>query len=99
NGKARASWPLDDLWANFIGKYGEKLRLTTEPEPFSIKRTYNWIEKQVAPTLKMLLAYDSATAQDILMTMIANAKITQKEMSVLQAMLASTEEMIIPSEE
>ncbi|WP_462400643.1 replication initiation factor domain-containing protein [Lacticaseibacillus pantheris] len=99
NGKARASWPLDDLWANFIGKYGEKLRLTTQPEPFSIKRTYNWIEKQVAPTLKMLLAYDSATAQDILMTMIANAKITQKEMSVLQAMLASTEEMIIPSEE
>ena len=47
----------------------------------------------------MLLAYDSATAQDILMTMIANATITQKEMSVLQAMLASTEEMIIPSEE
>ena len=30
------------------------MKLTTKPEPYTLDRTLRWVQRQVAPTLKML---------------------------------------------
>ena len=38
----------------FIGDNRQSLKLTTKPEPYTLDRTLRWVQRQVAPTLKML---------------------------------------------
>ena len=93
--KPTSKWPLDDRWAQFIGKYADKLRLAVSPEPVTLDQTIQWIKKQVAPSLKMLMAIDSAKSEDTLMTIIAEAKLSENQQVMIQQMLASPEEIMI----
>ena len=62
--KRKNDWKLNDRWAWFIGDQRQKLKLTTKPEPYTLERTFNWLQRQVAPTLKMLkkIDYDNGTS-------------------------------------
>ncbi len=51
-------WKLNDRWAWFIGDNRQSLKLTTKPEPYTLDRTLRWVQRQVAPTLKMLKRID-----------------------------------------
>ena len=37
----------------FIGRNRKEIQLTSEPKPYTIERTLNWLGRQVAPTWKM----------------------------------------------
>ena len=52
--KRKNDWKLNDRWAWFIGDNRQSLKLTTKPEPYTLDRTLRWVQRQVAPTLKML---------------------------------------------
>ena len=59
---------LNDRWAWFIGDNRQSLKLTTQPEPYTLDRTLRWVQRQVAPTLKMLKKIDKGKGTDYMET-------------------------------
>ena len=62
--KRKNDWKLNDRWAWFIGDNRQSLKLTTKPEPYTLERTLRWVQRQVAPTLKMLKKIDKGNGTD-----------------------------------
>lgn len=87
-------WKLNDRWAWFIGKGREPLKLTTQPEPYTLSRTLNWIARQVAPTLKMLKRIDAGNNTEYLKNIEQNAKLTEKHEQIIKQQTASVSELI-----
>ena len=48
----------NDDWAWFVGENREPIRLTTKPEPYTLQKALHWLQRQVAPTIKMVQALD-----------------------------------------
>ena len=92
--KRREDWKLNDRWAWFIGKGREPLKLTTQPEPYTLSRTLNWIAKQVAPTLKMLKRIDAGNNTDYLKNIEQHAKLTEKHEQIIRQQTAPVTELI-----
>jgi phage replication initiation protein len=47
--KRRTNWPLNEKWGRFIGRNRSEIQLTSDPQPYTIERTMNWLGRQVAP--------------------------------------------------
>ncbi|MEO2190410.1 MobT family relaxase [[Clostridium] innocuum] len=92
--KRREDWKLNERWAWFIGDGREPLKLTTQPEPYTLSRTLNWIARQVAPTLKMLKKIDAGNKTDYLKNIELNAKLTDKHRQIIKQQTASIGELI-----
>lgn len=92
--KRRADWKMNIRWACFIGENRGKLKLTTAPEPYTLDRTMNWIARQVAPTLKMVLGLDAIRETDLLNEMVEHAELTKKQKKILEQEAATIEEVI-----
>lgn len=92
--KRREDWKLNDRWAWFIGKGREPLKLTTQPEPYTLSRTLNWIARQVAPTLKMLKRIDAGNNTDYLKNIEQHAKLTEKQEQIIKQQTAPVTELI-----
>lgn len=95
DGKQRSDWKLNEEWAWFIGENRQSMKLTTKPEPYSFRRTLNWLSRQVAPTLKMAMKLDEIKNTDIVNKIITNAQLTEKHEKILKQQAATTEEVII----
>ena len=76
--KRKNDWKLNDRWAWFIGDNRQSLKLTTKPEPYTLDRTLRWVQRQVAPTLKMLKKIDKGNGTDYMETIEQQAKLTEK---------------------
>ena len=87
-------WELDEDWAWFIGENREKIRLTTQPEPYTLERALNWVQRQVAPTIKMLQELDKQNNTTILKDMIKNAELKKKHKHLLELEKSNIEDRI-----
>lgn len=94
-GKTRSDWKLNDDWAWFIGENRESMKLTTKPEPYSFRRTLNWLSRQVAPTLKMAMKLDEINNTHIINEIITNAELKERHEKILKQQAATAEEVII----
>lgn len=92
--KRKTDWKLNDRWAWFIGKDRPPVKLTTDPEPYTLERTLGWISRQVAPTLKMLKKIDADNSTSYLKEIEDNAKLTEKHLQIIRQQTAETEELI-----
>ena len=92
--KRKTDWKLNDRWAWFIGKDRPPIKLTTDPEPYTLERTLGWISRQVAPTLKMLKKIDAGNSTSYLKAIEDNAKLTEKHLQIIRQQTADTEELI-----
>ena len=92
--KRREDWKLNDRWAWFIGKGREPLKLTTQPEPYTLSRTLNWIARQVAPTLKMLKKIDKGNGTDYMETIEQQAKLTEKHEMIIKQQTTSAKDLV-----
>ena len=92
--KRKTDWKLNDRWAWFIGKDRPPIKLTTDPEPYTLERTLGWISRQVAPTLKMLKRIDAGNSTSYLKEIEDNAKLTEKHLQIIRQQTADTEELI-----
>ena len=91
--KRKTDWKLNDRWAWFIGKDRPPIKLTTDPEPYTLERTLSWISRQVAPTLKMLKKIDAGNSTSYLKEIEDNAKLTEKHLQIIRQQTADTEEL------
>ena len=92
--KRREDWKLNDRWAWFIGKGREPLKLTTQPEPYTLSRTLNWIARQVAPTLKMLKRIDKGNGTDYMKTIEQQAKLTEKHEMIIKQQTTPAKDLV-----
>ncbi|HIG0358600.1 TPA: MobT family relaxase [Clostridium sporogenes] len=92
--KPRSDWKLNDEWAWFIGENRDFMKLTTKPEPYSFRRTLNWLSRQVAPTLKMAMKLDEINNTNIINEIITNAKLKERHEKILKQQAATAKEVI-----
>lgn len=93
--KSREAWETNREWAVFIGKHRERLKLTTEPEPYALQKTLNWLSHQVAPSWKMLLELDRKRGTSIIEEMIAGTELTEKHRRIIEQQLHDIGEVVI----
>ena len=93
--RPRCDWKLNDEWAWFIGNHRDRLKLTTKPEPYTYERTLNWLARQVAPTLKVVLKLDEINQTQTVNTLLAHAKLTDKHKQILKQQSANIKNVIV----
>ena len=88
--KPPEDWPLNHMWSVFIGEHRDRLKLTTDPEPYSLEKTLNWLSHQVAPSWKMLLELDRKCGTNIMEEMLASVsdKLDKREGSIIYDAIA-----------
>jgi len=80
-GKDLSESPVNKRWEMFIVAAQSAMRLTTDPEEISLEDTWRWIEKQVAPTLKMLKYIDHRRLADT----VEDATLSTKQKNILKS--------------
>lgn len=89
----RTKWPLNKMWQRFCGKNRQPLRLTLAPEPFDLRKTKAWIQKQVAPMLKVLFKIDAFNGTTETMTMIKSVELQKRHLKLLEQQTIITDEI------
>ena len=92
--KPKSQWKMNDDWAWFVGDNREPIRLTTKPEPYTLQKALHWLQRQVAPTIKMVQALDKENHTTILKDMIEQAELKDKHKHLLQLEKSTIEERI-----
>ena len=97
--KRKSDWKTNVRWAWFIGEGRSPIKLTTKPEPYTLERTLNWLQRQVAPTLKMLKQIDKDNQTEYLETIEKQAKLTVRHYQIIKQQTATVEEMVAKTKE
>ena len=85
---------LSVSYTHLIGENREPIRLTTKPEPYTLQKALHWLQRQVAPTIKMVQALDRENHTTILKDMIEQAELKDKHKHLLQLEKSTIEERI-----
>ncbi|MFR4286700.1 MAG: MobT family relaxase [Enterococcus italicus] len=93
--KRRSQWKINADWSFFLGENQRKLKLTSEPEPYSFDRTLNWLSRQVIPTLKLAMKIDKLNQTTVIQNMIDYAELSDRQKKILQQQTLPVEEVII----
>ena len=89
--KPHARWPINRDWARFIGTHRGKLKLTAEPKPLDWLRILDWLSRQAAPTVRMLVEIDRKQGTHVVEEMIDNAVLNKRHEKLIQEALAQIE--------
>ena len=89
--KPHARWSIDRDWARFIGTHRGKLKLTAEPKPLDWLRILDWLSRQAAPTVRMLVEIDRKQGTHVVEEMIDNAVLNKRHEKLIQEALAQIE--------
>ena len=92
--KPKRQWKINEDWEWFIDKNREPIRLTTKPKPFTLEKALHWLQRQVAPTIKMVRELDKQNHTTILHDMIEQAELKDKHKHLLQLEKSTIEERI-----
>lgn len=93
-GKRNSECPTSEAWAYFLGEHRERLKLTTEPEPYTLQRTLNWISRQVAPTWKTIQEIDAKNSTSYLKDILEHAKLTERHEKIIRQQTTPVEKII-----
>ena len=92
--KNRRDWKINEHWSYFIGERREKLKLTTNPEPYNIQKTLNWLSRQVAPTLKAIKRLDKLNNTTLIEDLIRYAELTERHKKIIQQNSVNVKDII-----
>lgn len=95
NEKDIEKWNLDFRWHIFMHDCYYKLKLTMQPEPYTIERSYNWLSKSVAPTLAMVKKLDDIDGTDFV-AQIENMALPEKQQKILEQYSRNVIDYILP---
>lgn len=92
--KPKNRWKINPEWAYFVGDNRVPIRLTTQPEPFTMERALHWLQRQVAPTLKMVQELDKMNHTTIMDDMLEHTELKDKHRHLLELEKTTIEERI-----
>jgi phage replication initiation protein len=75
---------LNPRWAKFMGDGRGELKLTVKPEPYTVERTKKWFQKQVAPSLNLLLALDEVEDTNFVSDTLGAASLSERQARILK---------------
>ena len=75
---------VNPRWQKFMGDGRSELRLTVQPEPYTVERTRKWFQKQVAPSLTLLLALDDMEDTKFVPDTLGCASLSEKHVRILK---------------
>lgn len=93
-GKVREDWEMNRDWLWFIGKDRDKLRLTTQAEPYELNKTKNWMSHQVASSQKMLAEIDKLNGTHCLEDILQHATLNERHRRIIKQSTANIEDII-----
>lgn len=94
-GKKKGEWKINPVWKSFIRLERRKLRLTTKPEPYSIEKTYRWLNKQVMPSLKMAEELDKVRGTCVIQDMRERTELKENHKKIIAQQSMPVEELVI----
>lgn len=94
-GKKRGEWKLNEKWQRFLGMQDRVLHLTMEPEPYTFERTLRWLEKQVAPTLTVVMEVDKNNDTNVMADIMNRVKLKDHHEKLIEQQSKKVEELII----
>lgn len=92
--KRKSDWKTNERWSWFIGEGRPPVKLTTKPEPFTMERTLKWLQRQVAPTLKMMKKIDDGNGTDYMKSIEEQAKLTEKQEMIIKQQTTPVQALI-----
>ena len=75
---------VNPRWSKFIGADRSEIKLSVKPEPYTVERTKKWFQKQVAPSLNLLLALDDMEDTSFVPDTLGCASLSENHMRVLK---------------
>ena len=75
---------VNSRWQKFMGDGRSELRLTVQPEPYTVERTRKWFKKQVAPSLNLLLALDDMEDASFVPDALGCASLSERHVRILK---------------
>ena len=91
----RESWKTNERWSWFIGDHRNKLKLTTQPEPYSPLRTLRWLAHQVAPSWKAFQEIDQNKGTDVMKEMLEGTQLTDRLKKLVEQLSTTIDDMIV----
>ena len=85
---------IDSRWKLLLTQIRQEEILTIKPKKYTMDKTYLWLSKQVAPTIKMMIEMDSINDTDILGNIIDNTKLQQRHREIIQQQSISVDDII-----
>lgn len=92
-GVERRYWKNSHLWDLFLYGYEEDVKLTMCPQPYTLDKTKQWIAKQVAPSLKLLMTLDEAKGVGETWETIVHARLTKKQKQMIAQQMEVYEDL------
>ena len=89
--KRRYDCPTDKHWEQFMQGEERKLKLTMKPKPFDLERTENWINKQVAKSIKMLQEIEKMKGQDFVQQLLDGTVLNEKHRKIVEQVTSELE--------
>lgn len=93
-GKEKGERKINPVWKSFIRYEERKIRLTTKPEPYSIEKTYKWLNKQVMPSLKMAEELDKARGTCIIQDMRDRTELKENHKKIIAQQSIPAKELV-----
>ncbi|WP_143476846.1 replication initiation factor domain-containing protein, partial [Clostridioides difficile] len=87
-------WKLNDRWAWFISDNRQSLKLKTKPEPYTLDRTLRWVERQVAPNLKMLKKSEKRNGTEDMETIKQQEKLKEKKEMIIKQKTTPAKDLV-----
>jgi phage replication initiation protein len=94
-GKRRTNWPMNEQWGRFVGRNRKEIHLTSDPKPYTIERTLNWLGRQVAPTWKMAKELDRLNQTNFIQDMLENSQLSERYKKILEQQSMGIENLIM----
>ena len=63
-------------------------------KPYTLDRTLRWVQRQVAPTLKMLKKIDKGNGTDYMETIEQQAKLTEKHEMIIKQQTTPAKDLV-----
>jgi len=84
-------------WAKFIGVARKKIDFSMKPEPYTLDRTYNWVERSVMPSIKFLAYLEQHYGTVELQDMFARAELSERHQRMFGQLVARAEDIMLPA--
>ena len=81
--KRRYDCPTDKHWEQFMQGEERKLKLTMKPKPFDLERTENWINTQVAKSIKMLQEIEKMKGRNFVQQLLDGKVLNEKHRKIV----------------
>ena len=87
---AFGAYLADSKWQRLFGGT-EPLTLSTNPEPYDIRKTINWLRYQVSNSLAMVKEFDKIVGEDNLAYILNSGEVTEEAEKILLAIQTDVE--------